>query len=114
MTKKVKRISVVLVVLVAAGLLYWYGPAIYEYFQTASGKATELVDNMKSAKENYEKNKGTSEASEAVQEIQQAIFEGDKYLEDLKANNDAETVKEFEEIFNPVRQELQAIVEDEE
>lgn len=81
---------------------------------TPKGFALDCVERMKEAKAKYDQNKGTTSASEAIQDIKQAMFEGDKYYLELKQDGDKESIQEFEAIFRPVYDELKEIVESEE
>lgn len=100
--------------LVFLGVLAVIGVAVYFifFFQTTMGFGQEQLDIMKNAKANYEKQKGTVAADEAIQELNQALFEVRNKYNEVKGENDSETAKEFKDLVYPTYSELKKLVED--
>ncbi len=90
------------------------GVAVYFifFFQTTMGFGQEQLDIMKQAKVEYEKQKGTVAADGAIQNLNQALFEVRKKYQEVKADNDLETAKEFKDLVYPTYTELKKLVED--
>lgn len=82
------------------------------YCQTDTGFANEQLDIMNKAKTEYESKKGSQAADEAIQEMNQALFEVREKCESIKAESGEEAAEEFKAKVGPTYNELKAIVED--
>ncbi len=96
------------------GVLAVIGVAVYFifFFQTTMGFGQEQLDIMNKAKAEYEEKKGSLAADDAIQNINQALFEVRTKYQEVKADGDTETATEFKNLVNPTYQELKKLVED--
>lgn len=101
-----KGFFITLVVLAVAALGVWF----FFIRETTTGVANSIVDAMKDAKTVYESKQGTPEAYDAANECATAALEAKKYRDELKKNNDESGLKEFDEIYQPVKKEVINIV----